>query len=127
MPLSISDDWIVLTGVRRRFFLRAVAKKFDTPEFLLYTLCFVGASTSLVVAVAGARKVLSRSSKQLEGSSLPEQSKTEWKRGAAGYGTPVPQKPSKPLRIEARSVVLPSGVRAELLAGLSGFAVHLSA
>jgi len=27
----------------------------------------------------------------LEGSSLPEQSKTEWKRGAAGYGTPVPQ------------------------------------
>ena len=39
-----------------------------------------------------------------------------------------PAKPSKPLRNEAGSVVLPSGVRTEFLAGcISGFAVDLSA
>jgi hypothetical protein len=59
--------------------------------------------------------VVSRSSKQLEGSSLPEQSKTEWKRGAAGYGTPVPQSRVSLSDSEARSRVLPLGVRAEFL------------
>ncbi|PYU02123.1 MAG: hypothetical protein DMG34_17025 [Acidobacteria bacterium] len=38
-----------------------------------------------------------------------------------------PAKPSKPLQIDAKSGVLPLGVRAEFLAGLSGFAVYLSA
>ena len=58
---------------------------------------------------------MSRGSKQLEGSSLPEQSKTEWKRGAAGYGTPVPQSRVNLSDSEAKSEILPLGVRAEFL------------
>ena len=39
-----------------------------------------------------------------------------------------PAKPSKPLRTEAKRIVLPLGVRTEFLAGgISGFAVDLSA
>src|SRR5208282_323133 len=38
-----------------------------------------------------------------------------------------PEKPSKPLRFDTESKVLSLGMRAEHLAGISGFAVDLSA
>jgi len=119
----LGPKWLI----RQEFSSALGAKKFDTLEFLLYTLCFVRAFTSLVVSVpAGHGQLVSRGSEQLEGSSLPEQSKTEWKRGAAGYGTPVPQSRVSLSDSEAKSVVLPLGVRAEFLL-VSGFAVNLSA
>ena len=77
--------WLVM----KEFSSGLAGRRFDTPTLLLYTSCFVRASFSLVVA--GRRRLHPRGSEQLEGSSLPEQSKTEWKRRAAGYGTPVPQ------------------------------------
>src|SRR5207302_8223183 len=66
---------------------------------------------------------------ELEGKYLPSRNnarrngteeRPEW--GAS------PAKPSKPLRTEAKRIVLPLGVRTEFLAGgISGFAVDLSA
>ena len=57
-------------------------------------------------------------------SSVPEQVRWNGTEERPEWGA-SPEKPSEPLRFETRSVVLPLGVRAEFLAGLSGFAVHL--
>ena len=82
-----------------RFFLRPCRKRFDTSYFLLYTLLFVRVSftqavtrhSSCVVVMSGFEGESFETLMQLEGSSLPEHCKTDWERGAAGYGTPVPQ------------------------------------
>ena len=57
-------------------------------------------------------------------SSVPEQVRWNGTEERPEWGA-SPEKPSEPLRFETKSVVLPLGVRAEFLAGLSGFAVHL--
>jgi hypothetical protein len=97
-------------------------KRFDRARSFPYTLRFVRGVSILTRATA---KRLSG----LEGKYLRSRNKVrrngteerpEW--GAS------PAKPSKPLRTEARGIVLPSGVRTEFLAGcISGFAVDLSA
>ena len=97
-------------------------KKFDRARSFPYTLRFVRDVSTLVRATASAVGGLEgnylRSRNKVRRNGTEE--RPEW--GAS------PAKPSKPLRTEARRIVLPSGVRTEFLAGcISGFAVDLSA
>ena len=63
----------------------------------------------------------------LEGnSSVPERERWNGTEERPEWGA-SPEKPSKPLRFDTESGILSLGVRAEFLAGLSGFAVNLSA
>ena len=96
-------------------FSSALARRNLTHRGFFSILCvFQGLHQPSSICTSGTWAAVSRGSKQLEGSSLPEQSKTEWKRGAAGW-TPVPQSRVSLSDSEARSKVLPLGVRAEFL------------
>ena len=95
-----------------KVFLRLLRIRFDTSGFLPYTLLFVRGSFAQAVARRGyLTRVVGRifTPGTLQ-DGLGARSGRIWDAS--------PAKPSKPLQIEAKSVVLPLGVRAEFLAGL---------
>ena len=106
-------------GAEIEVFLSLCLKRFDTSTFLLYTLCFVrGLFTQAVVGHVVVSRVVGRIfTPGTLHDGLGVRSGRIWDAS--------PAKPSKPLQVDAKSGVLPLGVCAELLAGLSGFAVHL--
>src|SRR5215475_523518 len=63
-----------------KIILRLLRIRFDTLEFLPYTLWFVRGNFTQAVSASGVRRV------QLEGSLLPEHCTTEWEQRAAGMG-----------------------------------------
>ena len=97
---------------RSLVFLSPCLKRFDTSTFLLYTLCFVrGLFTQAVAGHAVVSRVVGRIfTPGTLHDGLGVRSGRIWDAS--------PAKPSKPLQIDAKSVVLPLGVRAEFLAGL---------
>src|SRR5204862_7637303 len=97
---------------------------FDRTRFLPYTSMFVRGDFALSGAAPSCWEPLRLEGKYLRSRYNVRRNGTE-ERPEWGAS---PAKPSKPLRTEAKRVVLLLGVRTEFLAGcISGFAVDLSA